>query len=84
MPEQSSPKHPVDIALGEAIRVARLRLDLLQEQIGLAMGAATAAAAQRAVGHSTPAITLKVYAHVVASTPAVSTLSDAKAQATKV
>jgi integrase len=37
----------------------------------------------RQLGHSTPAITLRVYAHVVEQRPAVSTLSDAKAQATK-
>ena len=49
MPEQQTPRHPVDIALGEAIRVARLRLDLLQEQVGLAMGARAAGAAQRAI-----------------------------------
>jgi integrase len=31
----------------------------------------------RQLGHSTPAITLRVYAHVVAARPAVSTLADA-------
>jgi transcriptional regulator with XRE-family HTH domain len=49
VPEQQSPKHPVDVALGEAIRVARLRLDLLQEEVGLSMGASSGTAAQRAV-----------------------------------
>jgi len=49
VPEQQTPKHPVDIALGEAIRVSRTIQGRLQDEIGLAMGAANAAAGQRAV-----------------------------------